>query len=100
MCEQAHRIVEVEWEDCAGSHGWQNEKSARNVRTWKIRSVGYVMQDDEDGLGLVEGFADISSKDGKGPAVDRGCVTVIPRSAIRKVTELQAKPKANGKRRR
>ena len=84
------RIVEVEWEDCSGRHGWLTPESLQEFidnREFIVTTVGYVQADDEKGLVLIEATPDIFVKD----HCLIGCVTFIPRSAIRKVTELMRK---------
>ena len=88
------RIVEVEWEDTAASHGWQERDDL--PETWLIHTVGYVDREDEAGIRLYEGrsISDVTGSDhSKKRARDIGCATMIPRSAIRKVTELGPKRK-------
>jgi hypothetical protein len=87
----SERIVEVEWEDTAATHGWQEGKDF--PETWLIHSVGYVDRDDDAGMRLYEArsISDVSGTGhSRGRARDYGCATMIPRSAIRKVTELKA----------
>lgn len=88
------RIVEVEREDTASTHGWQEKDQM--PETWLIHSVGYVDREDEDGLRIYEArsISDVRRSDhSKARARDIGCATMIPRSAIRKVTELCPKRK-------
>lgn len=80
------RIVEVLWEDTLTRHAWSNAEELP-TQAWMIHSVGYVMQDDEAGLVVVEA----RSESGSSVSKDFGCATFIPRSAIRKVTELVRK---------
>ena len=76
------RIVEVLWQDTVTRHGWTD----RLVDTHPdIHSVGYVEKDDDEGIILLDG---IDKVDG---ALSYSCSTFIPRSAIRKVTELARK---------
>ena len=97
MGEQLHRIVEVEWEDSAGSHGWQSTDEIPDPHI--ITSLGYVIRDDDEAFTVTESLN--HGKELPNAILKKyGCTMTIPRSAIRKVTELQAKPKANGKRRR
>jgi len=79
----SERIVEVEWEDTITRHAWSNVDELP-THAWGIHSVGYVIQDDDDALVLVEARGEGGSNVSK----DVGCATLIPRSAIRKVTEL------------
>ena len=78
------RMVEVAWEDSAGTSGWQREDNLPHPSL--IRSMGYVRQDDEEMMLLVEAFSE---------NVDKisllGNATAIPRSAIRHVWELRRK---------
>ncbi len=80
------RIVEVEWEDTLTRHAWSNADELP-TQAWLIQSVGYVTQDNDAGLVVVEARGDSGSSVSK----DYGCATFIPRSAIRKVTELARK---------
>ena len=82
----AERIVEVEWEDTLTRHGWSGSDELPK-KCWQIRSVGYVIQDDDVGIVVVEARGEAPNLDTK----DYGCATMIPRSAIRKVTELLRK---------
>ena len=82
----AERIVEVEWVDTLTRHAWSSSDELP-TKCWQIRSVGYVVQDDDVGIVVVEARGDASDLDVK----DHGCATMIPRSAIRKVTELTRK---------
>ncbi len=76
------RIVEVKWEDTVTRHGWTDKLV--NPLT-DIHSVGYVEKDDDEGMILLDG------KDGAEGTETYSCSTFIPRSAIRKVTELARK---------
>jgi hypothetical protein len=78
----AERIVEVEWEDSALSHGWKDVEDL-SLQAAHCRTVGYVKEDNDDGMLLL--FQRASYEDD-----DSGycCSSFIPRSAIRKVTEL------------
>ena len=80
------RIVEVCWEDTLTRHGWSSSDELP-IQAWQVRSVGYVTQDDDAGLVVVEARGETKSGVGK----DYGCATFVPRSAIRKVTELTRK---------
>ena len=82
----AERIVEVEWLDTASTHGWHDEEDLPEA--WIITTVGYVQRDDERGVRLTEGRPHLEGRQKKG-AREFGCTTMIPRSAIRKVTELR-----------
>ena len=80
MQSTQQRIAEVEWEDSISRHGW----SDRLVRiAGPIRSVGYVEKDDDEGVILLSGMGDTEVT-----SDPYDCSTFIPRSAIRKVTEL------------
>lgn len=86
----SERIVEVEWEDTASTHGWQEKEDM--PETWRITSVGYVDRDDADGIRLYEArsISEASVSDhSKSRKRDYGCATMIPRSAIRDVRELK-----------
>lgn len=85
----AERIVEVEWEDSACSHGWQTRGDL--PETWIARSVGYVDRDDADGIRIYEGrsIIDTKGREHKKESVrDYGCAMMIPRISIRRVREL------------
>lgn len=84
----AGRIVEVEWEDAATTHRWHNENQHPTVSP--CRTVGYVVKDDGGGILLAHGLDQTESTTTEVTSFD--CETIIPRSAIRKVTEL--KPEA------
>ena len=80
----SERIVEVEWEDTVGRHGWSDHVVDISKRA--IQSVGYVNKDDVEGMVLFTG------RDNSEFAIDQyDCSKFIPRSAIRKVTELSRK---------
>ena len=80
------RIIEVEWEDTVGRHGW-NDKLVQ-ISNRFIISVGYAEQDDEQGIILLFGH---DGSEFSGDQFD--CSKFIPRSAIRKVWELSRKRK-------
>jgi len=80
------RIVEVEWKDTLTRHAWSSLDELP-TQAWRIRSVGYVTQDDERGLVVVEAHGESGTSISK----DYGCATFIPRSSIRKVWELRRK---------
>ncbi|KKN34813.1 hypothetical protein LCGC14_0789930 [marine sediment metagenome] len=83
-------MVEVEWEDSASTHGWQEHNEF--PEPWIIHTVGYVERDDEVGIRLYEARSIAEAHgDKKRRARDFGCATAIPRSAIRKVWELRRK---------
>ena len=78
------RIVEVEWEDTVCRHGWT--ANLVEISNRFIMSVGYAVQDDDEGIILLAG------KDGSETSADQyDCSKFIPRSAIRNVTELSRK---------
>ena len=58
------RIVEVAWEDTLTRHGWSSHDELP-TQAWLIQSVGYVTQDDGDGLVLVEARGGSASGVGK-----------------------------------
>jgi len=70
-------IVEVCWIDSASSHAWSNRANEINNpdrrKSMLVRSVGYVVQDDNDVLMLVESRTAHDSI---------GCSTTIPKFAI------------------
>ena len=80
------RIVEVEWEDTLGSHGWQPRVTWPVEDGGRCLTVGYVRQDGK--RGIVLGNGDLLNWEGEHRD---DCALFIPRSAIRKVTELSRK---------
>ena len=81
------RIVEVEWEDTTGAHGWHDELPTESA---PIHSVGIVAQDKEAGMVIYQSYD--GQKESRLERVARyGNSLFIPRSAIRKVTELSRK---------
>ncbi len=79
------RIVEVEWEDSSVHHRWHSDEAVHV--TAPCKSVGYVVRDDKEAMSLAESL-DVSPPLKDTTTSGFGCVTTIPRSAIRKVTEL------------
>ena len=84
----AERIVEVEWEDSATIHNWHKDDDGHTPS--RCRSAGFVVRDDKDAISLAESL-DNSPDPKDGVVYKYGCVTTIPRSTIRKVTELTPK---------
>ena len=82
----SNRIIEVEWEDTVGRHGWTDKLVQISNRF--ISSVGYAEQDDKQGIVLLSGH---DASEFSGDQFD--CSKFIPRSAIRNVTELSRKRK-------
>ena len=86
----SNRIIEVEWEDSFSRFGWQEESQLPREAS-ACHSVGYVYEEGDRGIGLCESVSD------RPPTADvdhgYGHSTFIPRSAIRKVTELSRKRK-------
>ena len=82
----AERIIEVDWEDTFAKCGWQPQVT-ESPKDPLVKSVGYVRVDDERGLVITAGYI---KQNWRGEFVD-DCATFIPRSAIRKVTELRPK---------
>ena len=90
MKRDGKRIVEVEWEDAATTHGWQHKDQLLNCAE-QCRSLGYVIEDNERYILLTESETSDTEKEpreGIRP-YPYGCSILIPRSAIRKVTELR-----------
>jgi hypothetical protein len=80
------RIVEVEWEDSTTVNGWHHEEDIPGVDP--IVSVGHLHHEDESELVLVQSM----NLTVDGPRVRTAKLSeslIIPRSAIRKVTELR-----------
>ena len=83
----AERIVEVEWEDSSLTHSWTQKEALPDDEAIECRSVGYLESDNERGIRLL--FQLGLGHDGE---IEQFCCsTFIPRSAIRKVTELARK---------
>jgi hypothetical protein len=78
------RIVEVEWEDSNACHAWQSVEDMPVLLA--IHSVGIVVRDDDEGILIAESWVLPPLPVGQKPY---GCSTIIPRSAIRKVSELK-----------
>ena len=79
------RIVEVTWVDSSLRHGWQ-DRDGLDQQVAQCASFGIVEKDDETGILLLFQTATYEGDD-KGFC----CSSFIPRSAIRKVTELVKK---------
>jgi hypothetical protein len=79
------RIVEVEWEDSCGRCGWQSPAPWPGTTAPLCESVGYVLEEGERGIVITGGLT--TNWEGTDRRTD--CTTFIPRSAIRKVTELK-----------
>ena len=79
----AERIVEVEWEDSSLRHGWEDRGGAAQEPA-RCVTYGVVERDDPIGMLILFQTADYDTS-------ERGycCSSFIPRSAIRKVTELR-----------
>ena len=75
------RVVEVEWIDSHSEHGWSSDVPYPGL----IRSVGYVLRDDDTGLTLTE------SIDLEPGTSAYGCSMAIPRVAVRSVREFSRK---------
>jgi hypothetical protein len=86
MTNPTERIVEVEWEDSMARGGWQDpvDEPPESSRT-AVRSVGYVKHDSNRGLIIIRSYGPRWSSDVR--LEDEQLF--IPRSAIRKVTELK-----------
>ena len=85
------RIVEVEWEDSNAVHGWHKGEDDEYTTSACV-SVGYVVDERDEAISLAESL-DTSPDRPNVKIHNHGCVTTIPRSAIRKVTELSRKRK-------
>jgi hypothetical protein len=79
-------IVEVTWEDCAGSHGWQNAHDIPSPML--IKSVGYVHRDDAVALVITEAITAKNVQVGT-TVREYGCASTIPRSQVRAVKILR-----------
>lgn len=79
----SERIVEVIWEDSNSLEGWAAKSDIKDLKPALIRTVGYV---DEDSPAMLKVIADIPVDDDR---LCKGRIVAIPRSAIRKVTELK-----------
>ena len=83
------RILEVVWEDSTAAHAWLTEEEEEAVTPSLVRSVGFVTLDDDVGIRLTESVCKPVLAGSK--RAPYGCITMIPRSAVRKVTELTRK---------
>ena len=84
------RIVLVEWEDTNGSHGWQLESELPGLA--EIKSVGFVVAENDEAITLIESISEADAGNRPGAQHRRfGCATIIPLSAVHKVTELGLK---------
>ena len=88
MNNPTERLVEIEWVDTLSRHAWSTLDELP-TQAWMIRSVGYVTQDNDEGIVIVEARASGDSEDAISKSY--GCATFIPRSAIQKVTTLSRK---------
>jgi hypothetical protein len=82
----SERIVEVEWVDSTTVNGWHHAEDIPGVDP--IVSVGHLHREDDNELVLVQSI----NLAVDGPRVRTAKLSeslVIPRSAIRKVTELK-----------
>ena len=82
----SERIVEVEWEDAMGADGWQPRVTWPKEEYGLCHTVGYVRESGDRGILIVNGF----TKSWRGDDRD-DCAMFIPKSQIRKVTELSRK---------
>lgn len=92
--EAPPRLVEVEWEDACGTDRWLTEEECVEffIRpALLLRTVGYVMRDDDHCLGLTETLPIDPSK-----GEQWGTCIIIPRGTILKVTELTKKRNSYG----
>ncbi len=78
---KAHDIVEVDWTDAVGKHGWSDSLATLSPRT---KSVGYLVRDDDEVIVLVESIDE-------DPESTRpyGCSTAIPRSMVKKIRQIR-----------
>lgn len=82
--KSSERVVEVEWEDSSLRHGWQ-DRDGLDQRVARCVTRGVVERDDDEGMLIL--FQTAQYADGRGYC----CSAFIPRSAVRKVTELGPK---------
>jgi hypothetical protein len=79
----AERIVLVEWEDANTHHEWHTNDTLL-IKPSLCRHAGFVIEETDEALTLTMGFDSQVNHVGS-----RSCTLAIPRSAIRKVTELR-----------
>ena len=48
------KIIEVEWEDASGGHYWDTAESLSKERIYIVKTVGYVVRDDDEYVILVQ----------------------------------------------
>lgn len=75
------QLVRVRWVDSQGGGGWRDVGDAPNWRPTEIVTVGFVLEDHDDFLVLVQSLA---SPDADGDSQADGWLT-IPRQAILEV---------------
>ena len=85
------RMVEVEWEDSTGTHGW-SRRSQLPDKPDTNHSLGYVIEDTDSYLQITEARVDDDETTEDVRHHPYGCATMIPRSAIRHVWELRREP--------
>lgn len=83
------RIVEIRWQDTATAHGWHSGTDPINPSM--CRTVGYLIKEDDEAIVVVESMVEAEPDDELQTLKRFGCSTSIPRSAIRKVTELTSR---------
>jgi len=83
------KIAEVTWEDSQAKDRWSRSPLVLPM-VGVLLSVGYVVQDDDAGVVLVESWN--GTEEDELTATSRyGAQTAIPRSAIRKVEYLRGR---------
>lgn len=76
-------LVVVEWKDAFGSAGWKPHEDLFDREGAQVFTVGWLMQDDKRGVGLVSGF---SPSDGAAVSY-----SFIPRGMVKRVIKLGPK---------
>lgn len=79
----SERLVLVEWEDSASTTDWAEEHEILGLKPGLIQTVGFVHEESDAMIRLLSDVP-VAENDGL-----KGRVIAIPRSAIRKVTELR-----------
>lgn len=76
-------IIEVDWIDSAGIHGWQDASAIEGLTlsVMEYQAVGYLLREDEDGVTIAQAHG--------GEHGGLLCPFLIPRVAIRATRELR-----------
>ena len=76
----------VEWVDSSGGSGWEPVNDVAAYRPFVISTVGFVISEDEDHVGVIQSYDERLPSMGKAHA-DHWIM--IPKSAVRKMLTLR-----------